>query len=166
VIVRTAREDEREAIRALTVRAYAEYAGVMTPDGWSGLEQAVTNALASNEPVERIVAEDDGAIVGSVLLYPAASSAYGDTIAAVNAPEVRLLSVAPAGRGRGVARALMDDCVRRARTAGATELGIHTSHSMGVAKRMYERMGFVRAPERDFRPPGAELVEGYRLPLV
>jgi ribosomal protein S18 acetylase RimI-like enzyme len=65
-----------------------------------------------------------------------------------------------------VARALMDDCVRRARTAGATELGIHTSHSMGVAKRMYERMGFVRAPERDFRPPGAELVEGYRLPLV
>jgi GNAT superfamily N-acetyltransferase len=166
VIVRTARDDERDAIRALTVASYAEYAGVMTPDGWSGLEQAMTKALASNEPVERIVAEDEGAIIGSVLLYPASSSAYGETVAAVSAPEVRLLSVAPAGRGRGVARALMEECVQRARRAGATELGIHTSRSMLVAKRMYERMGFVRAPDRDFRPPGAELVEGYRLPLV
>jgi hypothetical protein len=26
-------------------------------------------------------------------------------------------------------------------------------------------MGFVRAPEHDFRPDGAELVEGFRLPL-
>ena len=30
---------------------------------------------------------------------------------------------------------------------------------------MYERMGFVRAPEHDFQPPGAERVTGYRLPL-
>jgi ribosomal protein S18 acetylase RimI-like enzyme len=49
---------------------------------------------------------------------------------------------------------------------GARELGLHTSASMRAAMRMYERMGFVRAPEYDFRPPGAELVEAYRLPLV
>jgi ribosomal protein S18 acetylase RimI-like enzyme len=59
----------------------------------------------------------------------------------------------------------MDECVRRARAAGATELGLHTSRSMRVAMRMYERMGFVRAPEYDFQPPGAELVEAYRLTL-
>lgn len=42
---------------------------------------------------------------------------------------------------------------------------MHTSVSMRAAIRLYERMGFVRAPEHDFRPPGAELVEGYRLRL-
>jgi len=60
----------------------------------------------------------------------------------------------------------MDECVRRARRAGATELGLHTSRSMRVAMRMYERMGFTRAPEHDFQPPGAELVEAYRLSLA
>jgi len=34
---------------------------------------------------------------------------------------------------------------------------------MRAALRLYERMGFVRDPERDFQPPGAELVEGYLL---
>jgi hypothetical protein len=31
---------------------------------------------------------------------------------------------------------------------------------------MYERMGFERAPENDFQPPGTELVVGYRLVFV
>jgi hypothetical protein len=36
---------------------------------------------------------------------------------------------------------------------------------MRAALRLYERMGFVRDPERDFQPPGAELVEGFLLRL-
>jgi ribosomal protein S18 acetylase RimI-like enzyme len=44
-------------------------------------------------------------------------------------------------------------------------LGLHTSRSMRAAVRLYERMGFVRDPEHDFHPPGAELVEGYLLRL-
>jgi ribosomal protein S18 acetylase RimI-like enzyme len=59
----------------------------------------------------------------------------------------------------------VDECVRRARRMGATDLGLHSSHSMRVAIEMYERMGFVRVPEHDFQPQGAELVRGYRLPL-
>jgi ribosomal protein S18 acetylase RimI-like enzyme len=78
---------------------------------------------------------------------------------------VRLLAVAPEARGTGVGRALMGECVRRARAMGATELGLHTSVSMRAAMQLYERMGFVRAPEFDFQPPGAELVEAYRLRL-
>jgi ribosomal protein S18 acetylase RimI-like enzyme len=60
----------------------------------------------------------------------------------------------------------VEECARRARRMGATELGLHTSRSMAAAMRMYRRMGFVRAPDHDFQPPGAELVEGYRLPLT
>jgi GNAT superfamily N-acetyltransferase len=138
----------------------------MEPEAWAGLDAAVRAALASDDPaVQRIVAECDGQIVGSVMLYPPASDAYAGYTEAATAPELRLLAVAPSARGMGVGRALVEACIRRARAIGAAELGLHTSRSMEVALRMYERMGFVRAPEHDFQPPGAELVTGYRLPL-
>jgi ribosomal protein S18 acetylase RimI-like enzyme len=99
------------------------------------------------------------------MLFPPAAAAYGDTVQAPPWPELRLLAVSPEARGMGVGRLLVDECVRRARASGATELGLHTSKSMETAIGMYRRMGFVRAPEHDFQPEGAELVEGYRLRL-
>jgi GNAT superfamily N-acetyltransferase len=166
LIVRDARDDERAAVRELTLRAYAEYATVMAPAAWDALERAVRAALLSSGPAERIVAERrGGAIVGSVVLYPAATDAYGGLAGLSPWPEVRLLAVAPEARGLGVGAALVRECVRRARRAGARELGLHTSASMAVARAMYLRMGFVRAPEHDLRPDGAELVEAFRLPL-
>ncbi|MDQ2907557.1 MAG: GNAT family N-acetyltransferase [Chloroflexota bacterium] len=59
--------------------------------------------------MERIVAESEGAIVGSVLLYPPLAQAYPGAEVGASWPEVRLLAVAPAARGQGVASALMDD---------------------------------------------------------
>ncbi|HET7457528.1 MAG TPA: GNAT family N-acetyltransferase [Gemmatimonadaceae bacterium] len=166
LVVRDARPDERAAVRELTLRAYDEYATAMAPAAWAGLSAAVRAALDSDDgAAERIVAVHDGTLVGSVFLYPPQASAYGDLAGRATSPELRLLAVAPEARGLGVGRALVDECVRRARRAGARELGLHTSATMRVAMRMYERMGFVRAPEHDFQPEGAEVVEGYRLPL-
>lgn len=167
VRMRDARPDDRRAVAALTLAAYGEYADTMEPDAWAGLAGAVRGALASDDPaVERIVAEREGEIIGSVMLYPARASAYGDLADAAHWPELRLLAVAPSARGLGVGRMLVDECIRRARAAGAMALGLHTSRSMRVALRMYEAMGFVRAPEHDFQPPGAELVTAYQLPLA
>ena len=163
--VRDARPDEHGAVAELTLRAYAEYARVMAPAAWAGLDGAVRAALAADAPAERIVAELEGNLVGSVALYPPAADAYNGLAGRASWPELRLLAVAPEARGHGVGRALVDECVRRARHMGAAELGLHTSESMRVAMEMYERMGFVRAPEHDFQPEGAELVRGYRLPL-
>jgi hypothetical protein len=36
---------------------------------------------------------------------------------------------------------------------------------MQTAMQMYERMGFVRAPEFDFRPTENTVIKGYRLDL-
>ena len=166
VRIRDAGEDDRAALAAVTLAAYGEFAARMEPAAWAGLEAAVRAALASeDDSVQRIVAERNGQVVGSVMLYPPASDAYAGYTEAATAPELRLLAVAPSARGSGVGRALVEECVRRARGMGAAELGLHTSRSMEVALRMYEQMGFVRAPEHDFQPPGAELVTGYRLPL-
>ena len=165
LLVRDARPDERPAIRALTLAAYAEHARTMAPAAWAALEAAVRAALHAEGAAERIVAEHAGALVGSVQLHPAATDAYGALARSAPWPELRLLAVAPHARGLGVGRALVLECARRARAAGADTLGLHSSRSMGPALRLYAAMGFVRDPERDFQPEGAELVEGYRLTL-
>jgi ribosomal protein S18 acetylase RimI-like enzyme len=163
--IRDARADERAAIRELALAAYAEFATIMTPPAWAALRQALLAGLEAEGAVERIVAEQDGVLVGSVLLYSPTTNAYGTAVAQAGWPELRLLAVAPAARGQGVGRALVEECMRRARRAGASALGLHTSESLRAAIHMYEGMGFVRAPEGDFQPSGAELVMAYRLML-
>ncbi|MFL5619358.1 MAG: GNAT family N-acetyltransferase [Gemmatimonadaceae bacterium] len=163
--IRTARPADRGAIARLTLAAYREYATIMEPSAWRVLDQAVRAALVDDTGVTRLVAERDGVIVGSAALYAPDSAAYGDLASLTPWPEVRLVAVDPNLRSHGVARALVAECIRRARASGATVLGLHTSRSMRTAIRLYERMGFVRDSEHDFQPPGAELVEGYLLRL-
>ena len=136
----------------------------MASRAWRALEAAIDRVLANPGAGQCIVADDEDRIVGSVFLYPGGASAYADDRVEVH-PEFRLLAVAPNARGRGIGRALVDECIRRATASGATELGLHTSKSLATATALYEKMGFTRVPERDFQPDGAELVQGYRLML-
>jgi len=99
-VVRDARPDDSDAIRDLTLDAYAEYGNIMEPESWAGLSAAVRAALASSDPMERIVADDHGTLIGSVLLYPASARAYGDLAVEASSPELRLLAVAREARGR------------------------------------------------------------------
>ena len=60
----------------------------------------------------------------------------------------------------------MDECVRRARHAGALAVGLHTMDVMGTAVRLYARMGFEHVPTLDFNPVPGVVVKGYRLDLT
>jgi GNAT superfamily N-acetyltransferase len=137
------------------------------PQHWQDYRRAVLTTLADVRPAEQIVVEQDGSIVGNVLLYPAGAvlDRPDGTLVSTDRPEVRLLAVVPAARGQGVGTALMQECVRRARRSRAAALTLHTTDMMQIAMRMYERMGFVRAPELDFRPAEDVIVKGYRLNL-
>jgi len=165
--IRDARPSDRDAIRAVTLAAYQEYAPLMRAH-WEGYRRNILATMAEVKPAEQIVADQDGKVVGAVLLYPAGtvfSSADGAQVT-LRWPEVRLLAVAPEARGQGLGAALMRECVRRARQGGAGALTLHTTDIMQVAIRMYERMGFVRAPELDFHPAPEVTVKGYRLDLA
>ena len=166
LLIRDARPSDRDAIRDVTLAAYHEYATQM-PAHWESYRQNILTTLADIKPAEQLVAEQGGGIVGNVLLYPARS--IGSTRDGVPVrrlwPEVRLLAVAPAARGRGIGTALMQECVRRARQSGAGVLTLHTTELMQAAMRVYERMGFVRAPELDFHPVPGLTIKGYRLDL-
>ena len=66
-----------------------------------------------------------------------------------------MLAVDPAAQGRGVGEALVRACVARAREVGAGAIVICARDFTVAAHRLYERLGFVRTPERDWSPlPG------------
>ena len=166
LLIRAARDSDRAAIREVTLSAYQEYASRM-PDHWEEYRQNILATLAEVKPAEQIVAEQDGAVVGTVLLYPAGTvmTPRSEVSVTLAWPEVRLLAVAPTARGQGIGAALMRECIQRARQAGAASLTLHTTDMMKVAMGMYERMGFVHAPDLDFQPAPGTTIKGYRLDL-
>jgi len=79
---------------------------------------------------------------------------------------VRGLAVGINWQRRGVGQSLVSYCIERARSEGKTRIVLHTTPWMNAAQRLYPRLGFKRAPERDFSPgPGIPLI-GYTLELT
>ena len=165
--IRDARASDRAAIEAVTLSAYEQYGVVMPPALWVLYRENIVSTLAAAPPDTQIVAEEDGRIVGSVLLYPAGAKLGppGGGSMPLAFPEVRLLAVAPSARGQGIGARLMEECVRRARESRATALTLHTTDVMRAAMRLYERLGFRRVPELDFEPAPGVTVKGFRLDL-
>src|SRR4051812_6704311 len=100
LILRDAREGERDELLALTLAAYEEFAATMPAGEWPRYRESIVRTLSNVRPAEQIAAESDGAIVGTALLYPAGTRLTGPDGAEVSFewPEARLLAVAPAAR--------------------------------------------------------------------
>ncbi|MCL6737764.1 GNAT family N-acetyltransferase [Streptomyces neyagawaensis] len=100
---------------------------------------------------EVLVAVTEGRVVGGVTFVPA-GGAMAD-IATPGEAEIRMLAVDHAARGRGIGEALVRDCVERARAVeGCVRVVLSTQRTMHSAHRIYERLGFVRTPARDWNP--------------
>ncbi len=50
----------------------------------------------------------------------------------------------------GIAERLIEEVVRRSRDLGVATLHLHTTDMMAAAVKLYERLGFARAVEKDF----------------
>lgn len=164
--IRDAGPDDRAAVIEVTLAAYEQYA-VVVPAHWESYRQNILATLGFPGQGTQIVADEDGRLVGAVLLYPAGSefTVPGGRTVTLREPEVRLLAVVPAARGRGVGVELMRECMRRARDSRAATLTLHTLDMMQAAMRMYERLGFQRAPALDIQPAPGVTIKGYRLVL-
>jgi ribosomal protein S18 acetylase RimI-like enzyme len=88
-----------------------------------------------------VVAESAGVVV--VLVGYVEPIRARDAIFPPDWAIVRMLSVLPAERGRGIGRLLTAACIERARRDRATTIGLHTSPVMRSARALYLRMGFV-----------------------
>ncbi len=166
VEIRSALPDELAKVLEVTRAAYNEYSQLMPPKGWEMYLANIVQTVEGTDLERCVVASRGRDVVGSVYLLPADAPVYGANPGSESYPEVRLLAVPPAERGNGIGGALMEECKLRARNMGASWLGLHTTEVMQSARRMYERMGFVRVPESDFRPAPNWVVMGFKLDLT
>lgn len=145
-LIRPARPDEYEAIADLTVEVYASLEGGLHPEYAAILRRTAERA----ETAEVVVAVEGPALLGSLTYVPEpgpqASIAKGDEA------EFRTLVVAPAAQGKGVGRGLVRWSIDRATRDGRDRLVLSTMPWMRVAHGLYESMGFVRTPDRDWHP--------------
>jgi GNAT superfamily N-acetyltransferase len=125
-------------IDALAVVAFEQFAKAY--DDWPGFRTKIANMSALAATGEIIVAEMDGRVVGAVAyIGPGAPKA---AFFRAEWPIMRMLVIAPEARGRGIGRALAEECLSRAKRDGAAMFALHTSELMHVALPMYLRMGF------------------------
>lgn len=166
--IRDAQESDFQAMQDVTITAYQEYAAIMPAGAWAEYRDSIVSAITGEgAPADKIVAEQDGIIVGSVILLAAGTIFHvpnGEEMV-MEWPEVRLLAVPPQARGQGIGAMLMEECINRTRQVGASSITLHTTDMMQTAMQMYERRGFVRVPELDFHPVPEVVIKGYRLDL-
>jgi ribosomal protein S18 acetylase RimI-like enzyme len=155
VTVRRARDDEFEAAGELVVAAYRTHPDIENSEGYLAHVRDVRGRASETDVLVALDAR--GRLVGCVSYVRDHTSTFAE-VEQPGEAGFRMLGVAAAARGQGVGRALVDACLARARSSGRTGVVIVTAPSWADAQRLYERVGFRRAPDRDFEPvPGISL---------
>jgi ribosomal protein S18 acetylase RimI-like enzyme len=158
--VRIARPDELAAAGEVAFAAY-DAAGLLpaSVDYGAVLRDAAGRATAADV----LVAVVGEAVVGTVT-YIGGDSPLRE-IARDGEAEFRMLGVAPEGQGAGVGVALVERVVAMARRQGCESVVCSSRTTMHAAHRLYARLGFVRAPERDWSPVAGVDLLGFTLEL-
>jgi len=151
--VERARPVDFARIAQLTVDVYVG-GGLATP----AYAPELADVAGRAERAELLLVRDPGGrVVGSVALV--LTGDFGNVITSDEEAAFRMLVVDPAAQGQGIGELLVTTCLDRARAAGKRRMVISTDPLMTTAHRLYQRLGFTRLPERDWRPePGVDLL--------
>ncbi len=98
----------------------------------------VFNEMAALPGYELLVAEEDGEILGTMVMAILPGMARGVSPFAV----VEYVVVDEKCRRKGIGRALMDDIVARSKEAGCYKIMLTSDRRREEAHRFYESMGF------------------------
>lgn len=183
VEIRPARHSEIDAVSMLLHAEYASYEETFPwPRLWSAYHADVADVADRWGDGLVLVAEIDGAMVGSIHCYPPGRGhrlrdelvgLIGPANAArMTFPEawgsVRYLVTRSEHRRCGIGRALVERAVEINHRARSTHVGLHTLPTMHAAIALHERMGFLRLRERDLQidPGSPDRVLAYVLSLA
>jgi ribosomal protein S18 acetylase RimI-like enzyme len=143
VEIREIRDGEIDALGELTVRVYESIGA--TDDEYT---PQLRDVRSRTETCTVLVAVEDERVVGGVAYVPGPGP-WADRCTDEEA-EFRMLVVDPEHQRRGIGEALVRACIDLASAAGKLRLVLLTERNMTAAHRIYDRLGFVRAPERDW----------------
>lgn len=164
VEIREVRPEEYEEAGRVVAAAYREFVPAEGGEGWERYLARVADVAGRADRTVVLVAVDGGRIVGGATIELHDVIGDDDEVLPEGTAVLRMLGVLPEARGRGIARALVEEVIARARAAGKHTLLLRTTRLMRAARRLYESMGFERVPELDLRGPDVELL-AYRLHL-
>jgi ribosomal protein S18 acetylase RimI-like enzyme len=139
--------DDLNQLAELTVAAYAA-AGNLDPAG--AYVATLRNTTDRARQAQLLIAEEAGRIVGTVTVTPPGSP--WAEIARPSELEFRFLAVAPTAQGRGVGAALVESVVDMARERDDATVVLSVLETNTAGRRLYERLGFARVPQRDWVP--------------
>ncbi|MFE3541498.1 GNAT family N-acetyltransferase [Nocardia sp. NPDC059177] len=158
--IRPAHPSEYDEISALTVDVYVGDGYVSPDDAYvTELGDVAHRAAAA----EVLVAVHDDRIAGS-LTVAKPGTPYAE-IALPGELEFRMLAVAKRARGLGAGTALVHAVLAAARAGGYEAVALTTMSTMVDAHRIYERLGFVAVPERNWATPDGLQLHVMRLAL-
>jgi ribosomal protein S18 acetylase RimI-like enzyme len=165
VIIRPIEPQEYDELGRLTLESYTTLEGhVHEPEYEAELADVRARAQAP-ATIVLVAVDDDGRVLGGVTHAVDHTSPYAEDTPE-GAAAFRMLAVAPAAQGLGAGKALVRACIARAVEDGKSALVLHTTPYMTTAHRLYESLGFERAPDRDWQVMPELLLLGYRLDLV
>lgn len=149
--IRAAKPTEYDPLGEIVAQAYLQD-GLLTFGESDWYLAELRNVAKRAAAADVLVATQDGQLLGGVTFVPP-----GGPMADLARPgeaEIRMLGVARTARGKGAGTALVQACIDRASAAGNC-IVLSTQPIMHAAHRIYERLGFHRAPDRDWKPiPG------------
>ena len=171
ITIRPAHSGDHARLRALLIASYVEYHDAVPAHVFAAYLADLVDLDRRADFGELLVAEHDGAIVGTATFY---ADATDDGLSwPASTASVRAVAVHPSARGKGVGQALLEACIERAERQGRRQLCLHTAPFMAAAVRMYEAAGFVRVSAHDVdvaaRIPGADdplVITAYALELT
>jgi ribosomal protein S18 acetylase RimI-like enzyme len=156
--IRTAHPHEHAALGELCVRAYRGIGFVS--DSYSAKLRDVGGRA---ETADVLTAVSREGLLGCVTVI--LDEGPWREISGPAEGEFRMLAVEPGAQGRGVGEALVHASIDVIRAAGRERVVISSASDMTSAHRLYERLGFTRAPARDWRPVPDVLLRVYELAL-
>lgn len=161
VALRDARRSEIDAVARLLAEVYGSFEAHLPAQTWLRYIGEIVDVRSRLGASELIVAEQAGQLAGTIGFFPEASRSALERWPAGWA-SIRRLGVRADMRRRGIGTALAGEAMRRARERKAKAIGLHTAAHMAAATRLYERLGFRRAPEFDIEI--GEMFTGRALP--
>jgi GNAT superfamily N-acetyltransferase len=164
--IKECHRDDYAKLGQLTVSVYSSLPDMPSASEMPEYYQLLADTAArANRPTTKIYSAYDkhkrllGGVtfIGDMKYYGSGGSAPQIK----NAAGFRLLAVSSEAQGLGVGKALSLFCIEQAKALNVEQLIIHSTHSMKVAWKMYQKLGFEAFPEIDFNQSGLA-VFGFR----